>query len=197
VSTRDFGVNFSSERDEYIACWFRTEKEAISRDDLRLEVGEFGAPAVFVRWDERGAWQANFRLPPGAEPGWNTVRLRLENSRFSNALQIAVNIPLAVERITVKEVFDGLTWHRGEVRVSAQEAYITCWVQGLPENSDFSNVKLWLGEQRLRVTYMGEADEQGYRQVNATVSRDCAKGEFPFSIESGGVSSAAIPLRVI
>jgi tRNA (mo5U34)-methyltransferase len=197
VSTRDFGINFSSERDEYIACWFRAEKEAIARTELRLEVGEFGAPAVFVRWDERDAWHANFRLPPGAVPGWNTVRLRLKNSRFSNTLRIAVNMPPVVEQITVKDVFDGLSWQRGEVRVNGEEAYITCWVQGLPDNSDFSNVKLWLGEQRLRITYMGEPDSQGYRQVNAAVSRDYPKGKFPFSIESGGVSSAAIRIQVI
>src|SRR5215471_5901601 len=66
VNPATFGINFAPIRDEYLACWFTTPAENLTRDDLCLEVGEFGAPAVWVKKsDAPGSWQANFRMPPG------------------------------------------------------------------------------------------------------------------------------------
>src|SRR6185295_16182343 len=49
VNTSTFGFNFAPIRDDYVACWFRTKSESLTREDLRLEIAGFGAPAVFVR----------------------------------------------------------------------------------------------------------------------------------------------------
>ena len=108
-------------RDEYIACWFRSAAESVTREDLaredlHLEVGEFGAPAVFVVRNEDGIYHANFRLPPGTPQGWNQVRLRLKDSRFGKALRIAVDMPAAAERITLQGICDGRSWQPGEVQ---------------------------------------------------------------------------------
>ena len=66
MNTRTLGVNFSTRKEEYITCWFRTTEAKVTRDQLRLEVADFGVPALYVRPDENGTWIANFRLPPGS-----------------------------------------------------------------------------------------------------------------------------------
>src|SRR6185295_7603522 len=111
-NTTTFGINFAPIRDEFIACWFHAVGEVLTRDDLCLEIGGFGAPAVFVRRIE-GGWHANFRIPPGTPQGWNEVRLRLKNSRFGNALRIAVDVPVAAESIRVTGVRDADSWAEG------------------------------------------------------------------------------------
>jgi tRNA (mo5U34)-methyltransferase len=195
VNATTSGRNISSRRDDYVTCWFRTPAESVALKDLRLEVGGFGAPAVYMRREEQGRYTANFRLPPGSAAGWNQVRLRLANSRFSQVLQIAVDMPVVVERITVHNVCDGVTWQTGEIGV-AEGGYVTCWVEGLPENCDYHNIRLLLGDSRLAITWVGEPDEQGIRQINAAVSLGCAKGEHPFRVECGGVSSAPVRLTL-
>jgi tRNA (mo5U34)-methyltransferase len=192
VNATTGGVNFYALRDEYISCWFRSAVESVTREDLHLEVGEFGAPAVFVRRSEDGLFHANFRLPPGTPQGWNQVRLRLHDSRFGNAMRIAVDMPAAAERITLRAVCDGASWQPGEVH-----EFASCWIAGLPENCDCANVLLWLGEWRLPVTFIGEPDANGYRQVNAVVPDDCARGELGLRVECGGAQSEAASVTVV
>jgi len=149
----NFGVNFSSQRDEYLMCRFRSAAP-VSRNDLRLEVGRFGAAAVFLRREDDVTWIANFRLPPGTAPGWNDVRLRLANSRFGNNCRIAVDIPPAAERISLAGVCDGRSWVKNQVSL-AGTGHVSCWMGGLPVNADRSNVRLWLGDDLLSIDFVG------------------------------------------
>lgn len=186
------GINFYPKRDEYVACWFRAPGP-VTRGQLRLEIGEFGAPAVLLRPDgENGVWLAQFRLPPGTPAGWNRVRLRLENSAPSAAIHIAVNMPVRAAQLEIKDVFDGATWKPVEI----ESGRLSCWVSGLPENADRHNVRLWLGDLRLHTTYVSPASESGYRQVNGEIPADCPKGERAFSVECGGVRSQALQVRL-
>jgi tRNA (mo5U34)-methyltransferase len=185
VNAATFGVNFAPLRDEYLTCWFRTSARDIGREDLCLEIGGYGAPAVFVRCSEDGAWHANFRVPPGTPQGWNDVRLRLKNSRFGRTLRIAYDLPLHVERLHVRGVCDGVTWRPNEIGET-----LACWVEGLPENADIGNVRLWIGDRRLRITWIAARDESGIRQINANVPAACASGEFV--VECGEVRSLPI-----
>src|ERR1035437_5349729 len=59
ANARTFGVNFSTRKEEYISCWFRAAQASVTRGELRLEVGDFGVPALYVRPDESGMWLAN------------------------------------------------------------------------------------------------------------------------------------------
>ena len=185
VNATTFGINFAPIRDEYLTCWFRTPAETVAREDLCLEIGGYGAPAVFVRQRQDGAWHANFRVPPGTARGWNDVRLRLRSSRFGRTLRIALDLPLPVERIGVRGVCDGATWRPNQVGQT-----LSCWVEGLPENADVANVRLWIGGRKLQVLWLAEADASGVRQINASVPPACAAGEF--RVECGGVSSAGV-----
>jgi len=182
VNPATWGINFLPIRDEYVACWFRSEADSLTREDLCLEIGEFGAPAVFVRKVE-GAWQANFRIPPGTARGWQDIRLRLASSGWSNTLRIAYDIPVLVDRLRVTGVADSESWTPNETR-----GKLAVWVEGLPENADPGNVKVWLGDYRARVLWVGSG------QVNAAV--ECPAGEYCLKVECGGVSAERGSMRV-
>jgi tRNA (mo5U34)-methyltransferase len=184
MNSRSLGINFSTRKDEYIACWLRTSRENVVREQLRLEAGGFGVPALHVRRDAGGSWLANFRMPPGLESGWQSIRLRFDDSGFSGALRIAVDIPVSVSEIVLKGV------------VQAQHAFVSCWVKGLPENCDRANVRLYASERRLLVEWIGEADSDGVRQINARLAGEVASGECFIRVECGGVSSTPVGLLV-
>jgi tRNA (mo5U34)-methyltransferase len=185
VNAATFGVNFAPLRDEYLTCWFRTSTATVAREDLCLEIGGYGAPAVFVRRRDDGAWHANFRVPPGTPQGWNDVRLRLKNSRFGRTTRIAYDLPLHVDQLSVRGVCDGVIWRSNEIGET-----LVCWVEGLPENADIGNVRLWIGERRLRITWIADHDASGVRQINASVPAACEGGDF--AVECGGVRSTPV-----
>jgi uncharacterized protein (TIGR03437 family) len=201
ANARTFGVNFSTRKEEYISCWFRTAQDTVTRGELRLEVADFGVPALYVRPDESGMWMANFRLPPGLASGWSAVRLRFADSPFGDTtLRIAVDQPLRVERLVLKGACDGTTWNPSEVK-ALDGGFISCWVTGLPENCDRANVGVYLGETKLRVQYVGEPDPEGMRQINAALPAvlpgDTAKGPQACRVECGGVATESCTLTVV
>ena len=195
MNNRLFGINFSSRKDEYIACWFRAARAAVGREELRLEVGGYGVPALCVYPQGNGVWQANFRLPPGFDPGMHPVRLRFAHSRFGRAWRIAVDMPLRVDRLVVRAVLDGGSLRPDEIRTGAG-ALVTCWVEGLAENSDRVNTAVWLGERRLTIDYVGEPQGPA-RQVNALIPPDVAPGASVLRVEAAGVASEASPVRLV
>jgi hypothetical protein len=127
---------------------------------------------------------ANFRLPPGLEAGWKPVRLRLADTSYSPPLRIAVDLPLETGRLLVREVCDGFTWVRDEVR-AADRGILSTWIQGLGDTCDRHNIQVSLGETRLRVEFVGEADAAGFRQVNAVIPGDLEPGEYPLRVAFG------------
>lgn len=200
MNNRQFGINFWSRKEEHIACWFRAERGAVAREELKLEVGGFGVPALCVYPQGENMWQANFLLPPGLKPGWHPLRLRFAGSRFSQPWRIAVDMPVRVERLTLLSVLDGKSRRMGQVKIG-EGATVTCWVSGLADNSDRANTSVWLDGQKLRVEYMGEpvpADDGGTaRQVNAILPSDAAPGEYELRVECAGVSTETARVRLI
>jgi hypothetical protein len=200
MNNRQFGINFWSRKEEYVACWFRAPREAVRREDLKLEIGGFGVPALCVYSQGEGMWQANWRLPPGLEPGWHMLRLRFPGSQFSQEWRIAVDMEVRVEKLELLSVLDGKTREPGQVRMG-EGATVTCWVEGLAENSDRANTSVWLDGRKLRVEYMGEpvpAPSGGTaRQVNAVVPADAVAGEYEIRVECAGVSTESGAVRLI
>ena len=113
------------------------------------------------------------------------MRLRLTNSRFGRTLRIAVDLPLTVERLHLRGVCDGTTWQPNAVGET-----LACWVEGLPENADLANVRLWIGDRKLRILWMADHDASGIRQINAAVPPAAAPGDF--HMECGGVRSESV-----
>jgi tRNA (mo5U34)-methyltransferase len=181
------GINFSTRKsEEYISCVFRSSRP-VTAAMLRLEVGAFGAAALFVT-PENDTWRATFRLPPGLDPGWHMARMRFSDTGYGRESRIAVDVPLKVEKIVLKEVYDGVDWTKGEVKVG-ERGFLSCWVAGLPENADRANVRATLGNRRLEVDYVGEPNAEGYRQINVVIPADAVKSDSEFQIQCAGVSS--------
>jgi hypothetical protein len=168
----------------------------VTREDLRLEVDSLGAAALIVKHAESGVWVATFRFPPGLAPGWHPVKLRFADSGFGQEFRIAVDMPVKAEAIEIRGVSDGITWKDGEVRVT-DRGFLTCWASGLPENGDRANVRVFLGDDRLAVDWIGPTDARGLRQINALVPGATSKTERPVKVECGGVRSAPRSVKVL
>lgn len=191
--TRNSGINFYTRREEYLSCWFRAGRESIRREQIRLEVDGFGVPALYARREAGGEWMANFRLPPGLEPGWRPVRLALEGTAFSEARRIAVDMPPRASGLTIKDVCGGLTWTPRRV-TPADRGFASCWVRGLADNCDRNNIRATAGGARLAVDWIGEPDAEGYRQINLVLPTDLAPGEYEFRVEFGGAATEPVAL---
>ncbi len=192
---RTFGINLDGKRDEQLVCWFNSDTPAIRREDLRLEVGGFGSPALFVRREQGPRWQANFLAPPGLTAGWHTARLRLADTGFGKTLRLAVAMPLRVSELRIERVCDGITWEFDRLAM-ANGGFVSAWVTGLPENCDRASTRVFLAETPLAVDWVGPPDARAHVQVNAIVPRDFPRGRHPFRVECAGVSSAPVPLRI-
>jgi len=185
------GINFSLTHDEYVTCVFECDGGEIRREDVCVEIGQFGAPAVLVKRDSDGLWHANVRVPPGTPAGWQPLRVRLSDSGFGAVERIAVGVELRAEHLKLRGIFDGLTWEEG-----AASEYVSCWLAGLPENADRHNTRLWIEDLPLETVYLG-VEAGGFRQVNAKIPADYPRREFQVIALCGGVDSNSLPLRLI
>ena len=141
-------------------------------------MGGFGVPSLYLRREEGSRWVANFRLPPGLDPGWKEVRLRTAGSPFSGSLRIAVDVPLVAGRLEVREACGGRTWAKDRVQ-EADQGMISLWVAGLAENADRANVRVHLGGSRLTLDYVSAPDASGCRQINARLPGEIRAGDYP------------------
>ncbi len=177
------GINFDSSRDELVSIWFRSKAREIGLDDVRPEVGGYGVRPIHVAQLGDDEWHSNFKLPPGLQPGWHEVRLRVGGSRPGSAQRIAVDVPLVVDKIEIQGVKDGTTWVNSQFDVSRGDV-LSVWVRGLPDNVDINNLLVSLNGTRLTVTYI-EAAREGMRQINVQAPKDLAVGPAAISVSLG------------
>jgi tRNA (mo5U34)-methyltransferase len=178
VHAENFGINFRGDRDEYVSCCCEGQPPP------QPTVGEFGVHPIFVGKMDAGYWQVNFMLPPGLPPGWHPVRLG-----NSNALELAVDVPLDVRELRIDTVCDAVSWDKG--RMSLANLFLSTWVEGLPKNADVHNVKAYLDGQRQPVTYVGAGG-----QVNFRVSIGIA-GAHEVTVGCGPVLSNPVPVEFV
>jgi hypothetical protein len=177
------GINFDSSRDELVSVWFRSEAREFALDDVRPEVAGFGVRPIHVAQLGDGEWHSNFKLPPGLQPGWHEVRLRVGGSRPGSAQRIAVDVPLVVDKIEIQGVKDGTTWVNNQFDLSRGDV-LSVWVSGLPDNVDINNLLVSLNGTRLTVTYI-EAAREGMRQINVQAPKDIPVGRAAISVWVG------------
>ena len=198
MNNRLLGFNFSSWKEEYLAVWFQAPRDVVKREDLRLEVGEFGVPSLFVTVQGERTWQANFRLPPGLNPGMHQVRLRFHDSGFGRPWRIAVDMKVVVERLTIQALRDDGTRRLGEAKTGG---VVSLFVDGLAANSDRANTAVWLDGRKLVVDYVGDADGEPEgsprKQVNARVPSDVPPGSHRLRVECAGVRSEEWTVQVV
>jgi tRNA (mo5U34)-methyltransferase len=186
-----FGPNFSSEADDYASCWFQSDAHTLDRAALHARVGAFDSHAVSLVRDGV-AWQANFKLPPGLDPGWHEVRIRTTTSQWSDPLRIAVDIPVEVEALEITGACDGKTWTPYEVTSSI----LSLWVTGVPENGGRDNIRVSLGEQRSKLDYISSWQPGTPTQLNVLIPPVLGKGEYPVTVGIASIVSQPVSIQV-
>ena len=96
-------VRFDSHGDDYVSAWFHCAETALGLNDVKPEVGGYGVRPIYVAQLEDQSWQANFKLPPGLEPGWHAVAIRLRTGPHSNSQAIAVDVAGEAPPVLVPE----------------------------------------------------------------------------------------------
>jgi tRNA (mo5U34)-methyltransferase len=194
VHTVNYGVNFSAGGDEYVAAFFKTSAPNLTIDTVMPQVGSYGVRPVAVVHDIGPGWQVNFRLPPGLEPGWQEVRVRTANSRYSNAVRVAVDMPARAEQLAITNACDANTWELFTLE-RGNPAALSVWVAGLPENADRHNVRLRLGKAELRIEHVAPPEGNKPRQINAELKRSPEPGEHELLVSLGHTVSAPVKIR--
>lgn len=167
VNNANLGINVSTDADDYLSWWFTCDGPLI-RQELQLEVGGFACHAVSLTKREGKVWSANTIVPPGLPKGWADARMRTIRSPYSRAHTVAVDIP---PRLTGPLLIDALqdagTWESNRIR--SESTHIILWVSGLCEVADRANIAVYWDDSRLLIDFVGDADVNGTRQINARV----------------------------
>ena len=176
----DFGINFSTRRDDYILAWFSVDSSHLGIKDIFPEVSGYGVRPVQV--GRQGPnWMTSFKLPPGLGPGWHEVRLRVRGSRLSAPIPIAVDLPLATDEIRITTVADGATWKPDEIDLSVGTT-LALWITGLPESADRRCIHAKVDGKTVEVSYVEAPREGEARQVNIVMPKH-GGGESTIEIE--------------
>jgi tRNA (mo5U34)-methyltransferase len=189
----DWGINFSTSRDDYIVAWFDVDSSDLGLDDVFPEVSGFGVRPIHVGRGEFH-WMATFKLPPGLKAGWHEVRLQVRGSRLSEAVRIAVDLPRITEGIRITAVLDGNTWTADEIDLS-RGTVLSVWLAGLPESADRSKLCAKVGRKVVEISYVEPHGIGETRQVNLVIPPD-RKGECPVEI-SLGAAKATGHVRIV
>jgi len=186
----NFGINFQSRQDEYLTAVFTCATDGKGAPRIEPEVDQYGVSPINKKIREPGVWQATFKLPPGLNPGWHDVRVRVDGVP-SGAQRVAVDIPLPKASVRITGVSDGTTWQPGILDRTRGNCLVV-WIEGLPENADRANVKVMLGGEPVEVVHVSPAD----RQINLNVPTEAPAGFYELETEIGGTRSQPFPVEI-
>jgi tRNA (mo5U34)-methyltransferase len=191
--------SFRTASDDYISLWFRSA----SSDPVYVEVGPYAARPVEITAVGADGWLATCKLPPGLKPEWHDIRVRVANSRFSNAIRIPVDlsmderkrgesVPLSAQ-IRIILVTDGKTWDRWKVKTGA-DGCLSLWAKGIPGEA---RISLCLEMANLSAVFVSEPDGDGARQINAILPSGIPPGKTTLSLICDGAASDAVPIELV
>ncbi|HTW67839.1 MAG TPA: methyltransferase domain-containing protein [Bryobacteraceae bacterium] len=198
--TRDH--DFSTNRDDYLSVYFRSAMPGLGCDDVFIDVGPYAASAGVVADASADGWVAGCKLPPGLEPGWHELRLRVRQSQWSNALRIPVDAPPQDQNtptdaaLDISLVTDGKTWDRWRVKAGA-ESTLSLWARGIPDGVDKKHLLVLLNGMNLPAIYVSTTDADGLKQVNATLPAGLAPGKYKLRLECSGRISAPVDVELV
>jgi tRNA (mo5U34)-methyltransferase len=90
VSNRSWSARFHPAKEEYICCYFKSDRTELAIEDVAIEVDGYGVPCLAVTANGPGAWQANCLRPPGLDAGRHRVQMRLGLGGRSNAVEFSM-----------------------------------------------------------------------------------------------------------
>lgn len=198
---------FSAASDDYVSLWFGSEGSELCSDTVRVEIGPYAARPAQVARTGRDGWIAICRLPPGLAPGWHETRLRMSGGQFSNSARIPVDLspeerrtgqagPAASPTLMIHSVTDGRTWELSKVKAGARSC-LSIWARGIPGECGLNEVSVHLGEMRVPAAFVGEADRDGLRQVNAMIPSEIRVGRSVVRLQCSGAVSAPAEIEFI
>jgi tRNA (mo5U34)-methyltransferase len=198
------GINFSTDRDDYVSVFFewdpprrRDRKAELGLDDVQPEVGGYGTRPLYVGRPEAGGIQANFKLPPGLEPGWQPTRVRVRNGPASNPVEVAVDVAPATDRLSIQAAAGEPGGTPNHVAAGTGRS-LSLSVEGLPENADLVNVFVVLGPGRLTVRSVEPTGRgaTGPRTVVAEVPDGLEAGSYDVRVAVGSTQSEPVQVAV-
>jgi tRNA (mo5U34)-methyltransferase len=189
------GINFESHHGDYVAVWFDAGCARPTLDTVQPQVAEFGVrPLDLVQMGEE-CWQSNFRLPPGLAAGWRDVTVRVAGSLPSNALPIAIDMPVESGPIELTAVCDAKTFAANRLDLD-QGRWLSLWIKGLPENADRNNIRVYLDGRRLKLTHVTRGGAEA-RQVNAEVPPQIPRGRAQLGVAIADRRSNVADLLIV
>jgi hypothetical protein len=161
---------------------------------VQARVANLDARPVFLARDGE-AWQANFKVPLGLDPGWHEVRVRTSNSAWSDPLRIALDVPLLVEKLEITGACDGKTWEKFALN-PADSPVLSLWVTGVPENGGRDNIRVALGSHRCQIDYISHWQPGTPTQLNVLAPPDLGKGDYPVTVAIAQAVSEPVSIQV-
>lgn len=87
VNNRHGDIVFQPRKDEYMCLAFFCD-DVLTKDDVLVEIDEYGVPPIILIHHEAGHWQVNVKVPPGTSPGDHQVRVGTRAGGFSETVRI-------------------------------------------------------------------------------------------------------------
>jgi tRNA (mo5U34)-methyltransferase len=166
---------FSAKADDYVSLWFKTQQSGLNKTQVYPEIGGFATGPVQVTSNGGDGWHAVCKLPPGLDPGWCDVRVRVEGSGYSLPVSIPVDLSAAERKKELDEsispglkihlVTDGKSWDRWKVNLGPG-ACLSLWAQGIPVGCTSADLRVIMEDTILPADYLSSVDPDGLRQVN-------------------------------
>ncbi|HLK66825.1 MAG TPA: methyltransferase domain-containing protein [Bryobacteraceae bacterium] len=198
--------SFSGRTDDYVSMWFKSEQEELTCENVFPQIGPYASKPVIVHATGGDGWHANCKLPPGLDPGWYDMRLRVRDSALSNAVRIGVDIPESERRaqgavsppgdMSIRLVTDGRTWERYRVHVGV-DSCVSLWASGLPANCDRGQVVVRLNGTDMPAVFVSSPDAEGATQVNALLPYGLQPGRASFVLVAGESQSPPVEVELV
>ena len=199
---------FSAAKDDYASVWFKTEQTGLTGDDVFPQVGEYGAHPILVTHAGGDGWSVVFKVPPGIEPGWIPVRLRVRDSAYSNTVHFGVDIGAEQLRrrtlpshdsggFRIGGVADGKTWQANQVLMQ-REACISLWVHEVPAACRPEEILLRIDGRELPCEFVtAQDDPAGFRQVNALLPCGFTPGPAAINVAIGDAVTPPVQVEIV
>jgi tRNA (mo5U34)-methyltransferase len=189
----------SSNRDDYLTAWFDSEEDELGVADVFPEVAGYGIRPLYVTQAAGGAWQVDFMVPKGIDPGKHEIRIRTTNSPYSEPAEIYIDEEEPIPKpdsLELAGVADAKTFDAGRT-VFSEEMWVSLWLRGLPEGVRREHLKVLLGSAPLPIDFLSSRDEEGLQQLNVRLPPSSIPGRYRVAVRCGRVSSGRLDLEVV